>query len=143
MHGAVGMNGEDPAVAAIAAMIAVDQSMRGLERDRLALGAPAEQGRMREHIDLARLHHGAARRRVHGRALEGEALDEAAARRIESGFAPERQRVLDDPAFEARDGAFDVSVSCRDRPRRCGALAPSRLRRRASHGAHNTSPTSP
>ncbi len=133
MNGAVGMNGKDPAVVAVAPMIAVDQPVRGFERDRRALRAPADERRMREDIDLARLHHRAPRRGVERLSFEGEALDEASARRIESRFAPERQRLLDHPALEARSRALRVPVSG-------DVSAPVR---QVNHGAHNTSPTSP
>ena len=144
MHGAVGMNGKDPAVAAIGAMIAVDEPVRGFERHRLALRPPAEQRRMRKDIDLTRLHHGAPRRRVKRRALEGQALDEASARRIESRLAPERQRLLDDPALEARDRAPGIDVIGHDGPSRGGFAAFVRhaSMKRASHDGRNTSPTS-
>src|SRR5579863_795439 len=121
------MDGKDPAVAAVAPMIAVDQPVRGFERDRLALRAPADQRRMGEDIDLAGLHHGAPRRVEERLPLEGQALNEASPRRVESRFGPERQRLADDPAFQARSGALYAGVSTQ----------------RASCGAHNTSPMSP
>jgi len=85
---AVRMNGKDPAVIAVSAVIPVDKSVGGFKRRRLSFGPPPEKRGMRKDIDLTRLHHCAPRRRVERRALERQPLDEAAASRVESCPAP-------------------------------------------------------
>ena len=97
-------------MAAIRHVVAVDEPVRGFECRDLAFRPPAEQRRVRKDIDLARLHHGAPRRRVERRSLEGQPLDEAAARRIKPRFAPQRQRLVDDPAPKARDRTLRIDL---------------------------------